>query len=325
MVTGADGFAGQWLVSELLGAGRRVVGAVRSLPPRLTVLPSELADQVEWTSFDLADTATIHALVDSHAAEEVYHLAALSSVEQSWKWGAAALRVNALGTFLLLEALAGARGHAGEPRPVVVVAGSGEAYGASARPGQALTEDAPLKPLSPYAASKAAQEIVALQIARATALHVVVARAFNHTGPGQRPPFVAPELALRVLRAGDRGKRADVLVGNLEARRDFCDVRDVARAYRLLAEYGEPGAVYNVCSGSSISIGDLLAILAEEAGIDVEPVPDPERLRPLDLPELYGSPAAIAAAAGWRAEIPLRRTLADLLLDLRHEASARAE
>lgn len=327
LVTGADGFVGQTLVKELLGAGRRVVGAVRSLPLRLDVLPAELAGRVEWVPFDLEDAQSIRALVGSHPAAEVYHLAALTSVERSWQSGAAALRVNALGTFLLLETLARARtpGRAGDTRRVVVVAGSGEAYGASAQAGNALTEDAPLRPLSPYGASKAAQEIIALQIGRASDLHIVVARAFNHTGPGQRPPFVAPELALRVLRAAKRGKHARVPVGNLEARRDFCDVRDVARAYRLLAERGARDAVYNVCSGAAVSIGDLLRILAEEAGIEVEPVVDPELLRPLDLPELFGSPAAIEAATTWRAQIPLRRTLADLLEDLRSVASSPTE
>lgn len=251
---------------------------------------------------------------------EVYHLAAVTSVARSWSDAAVAFRVNAIGTLWLLESLADAlRGGFSDPK--IVITGSAEVYGASAEERLPLTEDAPLKPLSPYAVSKAVQELLALQCHRAWGCRVVVTRSFNHTGPGQRPPFVAAELADQVARLARAGRRGAIVVGNVEVRRDFSDVRDVVRAYKLLVERGEPGAVYNVCSGVSVSIRELLGLLAQIAGIEVECRVDPSRLRPADVPEFYGSPRALEAATGWRAEIPLRKTLHDLLQHARAEES----
>ncbi|MBI4513260.1 MAG: GDP-mannose 4,6-dehydratase [Gemmatimonadetes bacterium] len=320
LVTGADGFAGQHLIAHLLATGREVVGAVKGLPPRLTTLSPEDAARVAWVPFDLEDRESVRSVVLGHRVSEVYHLAAVTSVARSWSDAAVAFRVNAIGTLWLLESLADAL-RSGFSDPKIVITGSAEVYGASAEERLPLTEDAPLKPLSPYAVSKAVQELLALQCHRAWGCRVVVTRSFNHTGPGQRPPFVAAELADQVARLARAGRRGAIVVGNVEVRRDFSDVRDVVRAYKLLVERGEPGAVYNVCSGVSVSIRELLGLLAQIAGIEVECRVDPSRLRPADVPEFYGSPRALEAATGWRAEIPLRKTLHDLLQHARAEES----
>lgn len=291
---------------------------MRDLPPRLTTLPPEVAARVTWAAFDLEDPARVQALVRDHPAAEIFHLAAFTSVGRSWSDAAAAFRVNAIGTLFLLQAVAAARETgAGDPR--ILVVGSAEAYGASAQAGRPLAEDAPLRPLSPYAVSKAAQEMLALQAHRASGLWAVVARSFNHTGPGQRPPFAAGEFALQLRAAKRAGAPARIAVGNLDARRDFTDVRDVARAYRLLIERGEAGRVYNVCRGEAVSLREILLRLAEIAGVRAEPVVEPGHLRPVDLPEVVGDPAALAAATGWHPQVDLRRSLEDLWNDLWRE------
>jgi GDP-4-dehydro-6-deoxy-D-mannose reductase len=218
------------------------------------------------------------------------------------------MRVNVLGTVAVLEAV---RAHA--PGARVVVASSAEVYGAVRAAGSAVPETAPLAPVSPYGASKVAAETAALQFHRAHGLDVVVARAFNAVGPGQSTDFALPGFAAQ-LAAIARGAGPPVLrVGNLDAERDLTDVRDVARAYALLVERGEPGSVYNVCSGGAVSIRAALDALIRASGLEVRVEVDPMRLRPADAPRLVGDPAKLAAATGWRPEVPLERTLADLL------------
>jgi GDP-4-dehydro-6-deoxy-D-mannose reductase len=166
--------------------------------------------------------------------------------------------------------------------------------------------------VSPYAASKAAAEVVALQANLGHGLDVVQVRSFNHVGPGQSPDFVVSALAQRVAEAAASGSRS-IRVGNLEPRRDFTDVRDVVRAYRLVVEKGAAGEIYNVCSGHDVSIGELANRLARLAGVELELVPDPELMRPVDVPVLRGDPAKLVAATGWRPQLSLDQTLSDIL------------
>lgn len=313
LVTGADGFVGQHLVAALLARGDDVVGGIRDEPPALTTLSADRSERVRWMTFDLERPDSVRALVRGAGADRVFHLAGLSSVAESLDDHLSPMRVNALGTQILLHELMemGSAANAA----AVVVSGSADAYGASASRVRPLTEDAPLEPLNAYAVSKAAQELIALQAYRASGLPVIVTRSFNHIGPGQRSVFVAPQLASQVaaIREAGAGVKGKVRVGNPLVRRDFTDVRDVVRAYLDLSERGQAGEVYNVCSGKSYSIGELVTMLAELAGISVEITTDPSRARSRDVMEVEGSCDRLASRTGWRAAVDVRKSLADLL------------
>lgn len=304
LVTGADGFVGQWLVHALLIGGHSVVGAVRdgrAMPGRLT--EAELA-AVKWIPLDLQD----HDSVDQVArepADGVIHLAAVASAVEAGRDVAHAWAVNAAGTARLVESLAGGA----ESRRVVVVS-TAEVYGAGEA--RLRRETDPVNPGSPYAASKAAAEIASLEAGRRTGLAVMVARPFPHTGPGQTTTYVAPAFLDRILLAKRTGAMA-VKTGNLDPIRELLDVRDVVEAYLALLERGRAGEIYNVARGEGIAIGELFERLAQAAGVRVLPEPDPSLLRANDVPHLVGDPSKIIAETGWRARRPLEQTLRDLV------------
>jgi len=206
----------------------------------------------------------------------------------------------------------------------VLVVGSAEEYGAVDPDAAPITEDAPLRPLSPYAVSKVAQGFLALQYALSREMAVVRTRTFPHTGPGRGAAFAESSFARQIAEV-EAGRRRPVLeVGNLDAVRDFTDVRDVVRAYWLLLERGNPGEVYNVCSGRGQSIGDVLRALLEISGVHVDLKVDRERLRPSDLPALVGDPTRLREATGWEPKIPLEQTFRDLLDHWRERVGAAA-
>ncbi len=312
LVTGADGFVGQHLVAELLRRGEVVVGAVRELPPALNTLSETDAARVRWVLLELERPETVREVMGAHQVDRVFHLAGLSSVAESHADPVAPLRVNTIGTLYVLNELAELRRKSGyDPR--VLITGSSQVYGRAALRCQPLTEDSPLEPLSPYAVSKAAQEMLAIQFSRAHELDVVVTRSFNHTGPGQRPTFVASQLATRIKEIRSSGDRGTVGVGNPEVRRDFTDVRDVVRAYILLSDRGRAGTVYNVCSGRAYAVGELLETLAELGEVEIDVQIDPQLRRGVDIPEMVGSYARLSAATGWEPQIAIRDSLAALL------------
>jgi GDP-4-dehydro-6-deoxy-D-mannose reductase len=286
LITGASGFVGRHLAAACAAAGDSVHAAARA------------------TGTDLRDANAARAAVAAAAPEVVYHLAAHAHVGASWKQPVATLQDNLAMTVNLLEAV-----RAEAPRAIVLAVGSGEAYGEpSALP---ITEEAPLRPQNPYAASKAAADVLAGFYADAYDLRVVRVRAFNHAGPGQEPRYAISAFA-RQLAAGleDGGNPVTVVTGNPDSRRDYTDVRDVVRAYRLLADQGAAGA-YNVCSGRSVSARELVAALGEAAGVPVRHEVDRARVRAREVMELRGSPAQLHALTGWEPQIPLTRTLAD--------------
>jgi GDP-4-dehydro-6-deoxy-D-mannose reductase len=248
---------------------------------------------------DLRDAAASRRAVSASRPDVVYHLAARAHVGASWADPAGTLSDNVAMAVNVLEAV-----RLDAPHAIVVIAGSGEVYGIpDALP---IAEDAPLRPQNPYAASKAAVDVIAGCYADAYGLRVIRTRSFNHAGPGQEPSYAISSFA-RQIAAGDV-----VVTGNADTRRDYTDVRDVVRAYRLLARAGEPGA-YNVCSGRAVSGRELIAALADAAGRAVRHEVDPALLRARDVAELRGSPAKLARVVGWAPEIPLARTLADTL------------
>lgn len=299
LVTGAGGFVGSHLVGNLAGAGHEVVAASR----QAFELPAAAATLV----FDLVDPAAVRSAVAEVAPEAVVHLAAQASVRRSWEDPAETYASNVTGAGNLLEALRR------RPATRALLVGSAQVYG-DARPGARLTEDDPLQPRSPYAVSKAAQELVGGMYHREVGIPVVLARAFNHTGPGQTEEYAVGSFASQVaaIEAGERPPRLEV--GRLDSVRDFLDVRDVAEAYRLLLLNGEPGGVYNVCSGTGVRIGDLLDGLLSAAGLRsqvqiVETAPP----RAGDPGALVGDNARIRAAVAWEPAIPIARSLADTL------------
>jgi GDP-4-dehydro-6-deoxy-D-mannose reductase len=286
-ITGGGGFVGTWLALHLREQGDDVVAVDLEV--------------------DVADPDAITPALVAAAPEVVYHLAAMTHVGQSWESPAAVLSVNVLGTACVLAAARRLT-----PSPLVLVVSSAEVYGAVREGELPLDESAPVAPVTPYAASKAAAEQVALQAWRGYRQSVIVVRPFNHIGPGQSPIFAVSALASRIAQAERDGTKT-LSVGTLSTRRDFTDVRDVVRAYRRLAQVGEPGTIYNVCSGVDVAMSEIAGRLLALAGADLALETDPELVRPVDVPALRGDPARVQAATGWRSEIALETTLHDVL------------
>lgn len=295
LVTGAAGFVGGHLVRSLREDGVEVWAG--SQEP----LPAESGDGVRWITLDVTEPETLLQAVEAAQPDQVYHLAGQSSVAGSFQDPMGTWEVNAMGTVRLLQAL--------PQGTAFVLASSAEVYGDVPEDRQPIREDTPLRPTNPYAASKAAAEMACAAAARVRGVRAVIARSFNHTGPGQDARFALPSFA-KQLGCMDAG--GELRVGNLDARRDLLDVRDVVRAYRALAERGQAGEAYNVCSGQAVSIREALEMLIAIAGRPVTVRTDPERVRPLDVPLLLGD-AARVRALGWAPEIPLEATLRDLL------------
>ena len=279
LVTGAQGFVGGHLLARL---------GARALP----------------VDVDVTDAKAVLRAVAAAAPVAVVHLAAVSSVGASWEDVGETWRVNTVGTVNVLEAV---RLEAPDTR--ILVASTGDVYGrADVVP---TPEDAPLAPVSPYAASKAAAELACEQ-ARLAGVDVVVARAFQHEGPGRDERFAIGSWAAQIARAEGAGG-GTVHVGDLTVRRDIGDVRDVCSAYLLLLDASVAAGVYNVATGRTVEMREVLEKLIALSGVAVEVEPDPSRMRPADVPVLAGDPSRLRAATGWNPRIPLEQTLADTL------------
>jgi len=308
LVTGADGFVGRWLLRALASAGHQVVGAVQPGPPRDDGLSDAERAAVLWVPLELGDLRSVQQLA-ARPFDAVIHLAAVASGGEALQDPGVAWAVNAAGTARLLGEF-GRRHRAGETDPLVLLVSSAEVYGAGN--GRPLVETDAVAPRSPYAASKAGAELAALETRVRTGLRVLIARSFPHTGPGQDERFVAPAFARRLRGARLAGARV-VKVGNLQPVRDFLDVRDVAAAYVALIARGQPGEVYNVASGRGVSLQELFERLAAIVGVSAIPEPDPEFMRPADIPVLVGDAAKLRTATGWAPRLALEQTLRDLV------------
>ncbi len=308
LVIGAGGFVGSYLIQELNRKPLHV-GA--------TVLPREhiRSGNCDVFTLDIMQESEIRNLLQTHRPKQIYHLAAQSSVAASWKNPELTIDVNIKGTLHLLEAVRSIE----EYYPRILLVGSGEEYGyrKSGYPKSVyfrpVSEETPLHPGNPYAMTKACQNMIGSLYAKAYGMGIVMVRAFNHIGVGQSPTFVAADFALQIAEI-EAGFRAPVIqVGNLSAKRDFSDVRDIVRAYTLLMEKGYAGETYNVGSGHAVAIQELLDMLLEMSSESIVIEKNPARMRPSDVPVMEADISRLCQDTGWKPEYPLEETLRTML------------
>lgn len=306
LITGVTGFAGSHLADFALARGDvEVFGTARWRSPNQNI--EHIADKITVVDADLRDASSIESLVAEIKPEWIFHLAAQSYVVSSWKLPSETITTNIVGTVNIFEAVRRAKFS-----PRILVACSSEEYGYVEPDEVPITEDNPLRPLSPYGVSKVGQDLLSYQYFKSYGVEVVRTRAFNHTGSRRGRVFVCSNFAIQIVEA-QKGLRPHVNVGNLDAVRDFTDVRDTVRAYWLALEAAEAGDVYNICSGKGYSIRGVLEKLIAISGADVEVVVESDRLRPSDVPLLVGDNTKFAKQTGWRPQIPFDQTLSDIL------------
>jgi GDP-4-dehydro-6-deoxy-D-mannose reductase len=315
LVTGAAGFVGQWLCRELLHSGWDVWGTrVDDALPSGALDPGT-SGAVHWWKGDLRAPTAARDAIDAAAPDAIFHLAAIAHVLSADAEPAGTLEINVIVASRLLAHVR-ARRAAGTLDPAVMIVGSGEQYGRHALSEMPLAENAAQEPIGAYAASKAAQEVVALEAHRAGGVRVIAVRPFNHTGPGQSPNFVVPALVRRAVAL--RGTSKPLVMGNTETVRDFSHVEDVVRAYVALAERGVPGEAYNIASGVGTQMAALAVRILALAGVDAKLQSDPALVRPADVPALVGSAAKLRATTAWAPRHSLDSILEELIRAASH-------
>ena len=315
LVTGGGGFVGQWLAKALLERDDAVDLAGLGGPSPSGVLSADELSRIRWLPLDVRDDRAVDDVVEQSRPDAVFHLAAVSFPPEADRAPVVTFDINVLGTIRLLHAI-GQRRAAGTLDPVVLVIGSAVQYGRHDESDMPLDEGAEQRPINTYAASKAAQEVAAVQAHRATGLRVICTRSFNHSGVGQPPEYLLPSLVARVMRIA-RGEQRCLTLGN-DAVRDYLHVSDVVRAYLLLVSRGTAGEVYNVASGHGVSVRQLAADVLLRANVNAEISSDPGLARSTDIPVLVGSPDRLVRDTGWA---PLK-THADIIDDLLRSAHA---
>ena len=295
LITGSLGFVGRYLRAELEANGYEVVG--------LDVVPGEGTLRA-----DLMDAAQTARIVAEQRPDVIFHLAAVADVGRSWREPQLTMQLNIVAALNLLEAVravdaSGIR---------VVIVGSSDQYGSLGAAGARVSEETPLQPQSPYAISKMAQEALARLYARSYGMNICMTRSFNHGGAGQRPGFMVPDFASGIVKI-ERGEAEALSVGNLASRRDFTHVRDVVRAYRLIAEKGASGEVYNVGSGVTYSAQEVLDLLRSMAKCRVPVRQDPARMRPSDTPVICCDHGKLTRATGWEPSLGMADIARDTL------------
>ena len=294
LITGSEGFVGKYLREELASAGYEVTGI--DLHAGEGTIAADLLDA------DAAETAVSSVLPDV-----IFHLAGQADVGRSWKIPQQTIRMNQIAAVNLLEAMRKIC-----PEASAVLVGSSDQYGSLREAGASVSEDTPMCPMNPYAISKVAQEQLGRAYAGAYGLKICMTRSFNHGGAGQRPGFMIPDFARGIVQV-ERGEAQTLLVGNLSSRRDFTHVKDIVRAYRLIAEMGRIGEVYNVGSGQTHSAGEVLDQMTAMASCPIPVRQDPARMRPSDTPVICCNHRKLTRDTGWEPALPLEEILRDTL------------
>lgn len=317
LITGITGFVGSHLAEYALERGAEVFGSIRWRSKMEHM--ERLSDRVTLIESDLRDLLSVRTVLEQAQPDYIIHLAAQSFVAASWKTPVETFYTNVVSQMNLFE---GMRQLGSSARFLVI--GSSEEYGLVEPHELPIRETTPLRPLSPYAVSKVAQDLMGWQYFKSYGMHIVRARAFNHTGPRRGETFATSNFAKQIAEMEAGLREPVVQVGDLKPTRDFSDVRDIVRGYWLLLERGAPGEVYNLCSGLEWSIERVLNFLIGKSSLpQIEIRQDPARLRPSDVPVLRGSRQKIESALGWRTTIPLEQTLTDLLEYWRHRIGSR--
>lgn len=307
LITGGSGFVGQWLCRQLVEGGDAVFATTVDQATGPAVLDANERNAIQWLAVDTTADDQIARALDQAAPDRVVHLAAMAFSPDATASPAKAFDVNALGALRLLAQLAksGARGVR------ILVVGSAEQYGANSATISPVPETVDLAPLTVYAAAKASQELIALQAARAHALHVVCTRSFNHSGFGHGPRYLFPSLVERAKALSRSG--GQFTIGNGTPIRDYLHVRDVVAAYSALLERGESRAVYNVSSAQGIAVRDIAARVLQRAGLSAEICSDPALVRPVDVPILVGDNSKLKTATGWSPRFSVDDIIDDLI------------
>ena len=301
LVIGGAGFVGKYLARYLLELKHEVI---------ITKMPMEEA-RVEGAAvydLDILDKATVAELLEKISPDLVFHLAAQSSVSMSWKNPQQTVDVNVKGSVNVLDGLRSMK-----KKARILLIGSGEEYGQVIPSETPVCETSPLRPGNIYAATKACQNMIGRIYAQAYGMNLVMVRAFNHIGPDQSPVFAAADFCRQAALIESGMQEAVIRVGNLEAKRDFTDVRDVVHAYVLLAEKGQAGETYNVGSGHAVSIGDVLKLVLKQSAVEIQVEVDEEKLRPVDVPIMEADVRKVWRDVGWKAQIQLEQTIGDMM------------
>ena len=301
LIIGGAGFVGAYLIRELSTAGAEV---------HATCLPSESITENCFThTLDIMDIGSISALLAEVAPDVIFHLAAQSSVAVSWKKPQLTANINVVGSINVLEAV-----RAAEKKDIrIIMIGTGEEYGFIREGACPLSEDEPLNPGNIYAATKACQEMISRIYVRAYDMDIVMVRAFNHSGPAQSDIFVISDFCRQIAEIEKGMRPPEIRVGNLSAMRDFTDVRDVVRAYRLLAEKGTRGRVYNIGRGRAVKIQYILDTALSFSDTEISVTNDPARMRASDTPLIEPDVSLVHGDTGWKAEITMEQTIRDTL------------
>lgn len=306
LITGIAGFVGSHLAELLLSKGFEVHGLCR--PRSKTDHIDSIINKLRLEDADLLDSHSLYTTIARIKPDYIFHLAAQSFVPTSWVSPSVTLEVNIVGSANLFESVRQAK-----IDPVIQIACSSEEYGLVKEDELPINENNPLRPLSPYAVSKVAMDYLGYQYYESYKVRIIRTRGFNHTGPRRGETFAESNFAKQIALI-EKGKREPVIsVGNLEAFRDYTDVRDMVRGYLLAVEKCDPGDVYNICTGRSVKIGDMLQTLLSFSNVKVEIKQDASRMRPSDVPVLTGNNSKFVQKTGWKAEIPFEKTMEDLL------------
>jgi GDP-4-dehydro-6-deoxy-D-mannose reductase len=307
LITGITGFAGSHLADHCLEiGGLEVYGIVRWRSRTENI--EHLQGKIKLLECDLRDATSTRDVIEEIRPDRIFHLAAQSFVPTSWRAPTESLVTNVIGQLNIFEAMRKIN-----LKARIQIACSSEEYGMIYDNELPVTEDQPLRPLSPYGVSKVGQDLLGYQYFMSYRMDIVRTRGFNHTGPRRPPVFVVSDFAKQIADI-EKGRKEPVLhVGNLDAERDFTDVRDIVRGYYLSLEKGKSGEVYNLCSGKSWKIGDLLDWLLSHTKAKIEVRQDPARLRPSDVPRLRGDCSKFRRDTGWAPRIPFEQTLEDML------------